>query len=342
MYQHVEAEVFVAIEPLPAEQSDDSLYKIQEDVKKRLSSEWEATSFNCDGAENIFTCYCYDCDKEKHGVSFRLAFNVPSYYEIEHQDGERWTEFNVPDKEKLEEILKDAYAKAVCLEFQLDSQNVTVSMEDITADDETIMEERLYMETHPDDEIIMEENLCMETHAEEICHYSEWVQTTLEKFPEANPEVLEFIETVGSWNTTKDTEYEQSPEHLFSNGLCWYFAKMLQENFGGEVMWHKFYSHIVWLSEDNIAYNAHGVFEDYGEGELLPVSVLSETEQKVFRHIGHFTDEKVLKAQLETCYNVLEYELTHFAPKEQIAATREMIRKTKQESKTAEDKEVLL
>ena len=33
----------------------------------------------------------------------------------------------------------------------------------------------------------------METRSEKFSRYSEWVQATLEKFPGANPEGLEFI-----------------------------------------------------------------------------------------------------------------------------------------------------
>ena len=60
---------------------------------------------------------------------------------------------------------------------------------------------------------------------------------------------------------------------------------MLKEAFGrGEVCWHKGFSHIVWVDDDNTAYDIGGVFYDYGEGDLVPITELGDDVIN-FKHI---------------------------------------------------------
>ena len=154
-----------------------------------------------------------------------------------------------------------------------------------------------------------------------------WVDEQKEKYPEANTEILKFIGKTASWNTDKDTEYKNTPECFFSSGYCYYFAVMLQHLFEGELMWHKFHSHIVFTDKNNVSYDAHGVFDDYADGELLPLDLLSDTDLKLFRHIGEFSEQEVKEGNLETAMNVLEYEIMYGASQNNIEISQNMVNK---------------
>lgn len=102
--------------------------------------------------------------------------------------------------------------------------------------------------------------------------YSDWFYDQVRQFPGVREEVLHFIGSlVTHLNTPESTSCIES---VFSSGYCYYFALMLQHNFGGDIMWHYGYSHIVWLDSDEIAYDIHGVFNDYAEHDLVPVDLL--------------------------------------------------------------------
>lgn len=122
-----------------------------------------------------------------------------------------------------------------------------------------------------------------------------WVNSFTDKYPSSNKQVLEFI-----YRTT-----ERSPEVLsdfFSNGFCYYFAVMLKMNFGGNIKWLKYRSHIVWQDNNGICYDVWGVFDDYDDQELLPIEILGNCLE-LFTHKGEpWTEEKLSeeKAKLES------------------------------------------
>lgn len=88
-------------------------------------------------------------------------------------------------------------------------------------------------------------------------------------------EILSFIENVR----------EHSDEGFFSNGMCYYFAVMLHEAFGGRVCWVQDYGHIVWVDCDKndcfediqecTSYDIYGVYKDYNY--LWPVEYLGKS-----------------------------------------------------------------
>lgn len=99
-----------------------------------------------------------------------------------------------------------------------------------------------------------------------------WIESnTSGFFKEANKDIITFIADILYSNPDSDTIY-----NLFANGYCYYFALMLKNAFNrGTICWHRNYSHIVWVDDDNIAYDINGVFYDY-DNELLPVEILGD------------------------------------------------------------------
>lgn len=147
-----------------------------------------------------------------------------------------------------------------------------------------------------------------------------WVKEILEKYPTARRDVLEFISRAIYQPNSENLEYEHTIEHHYAAGYCYYFAVMLQLNFGGAIKWLKNRSHIVW--EDtftHIVYDCHGVFDDYGPEELVPVTLLGECIE-LFKHGVEYSwsDEDIKQKQLDlqkrinTFEEANGHELTHF------------------------------
>lgn len=110
-----------------------------------------------------------------------------------------------------------------------------------------------------------------------------WIKHTCKKFPSARRDVITFIANILYHS-------EQIPLNidvicnLFGNGYCYYFALMLKDAFGGEIRWHKKYGHIVWYDENEICYDIAGVFTDYRDGDIVPLSELGD-DLKDFKHL---------------------------------------------------------
>lgn len=97
---------------------------------------------------------------------------------------------------------------------------------------------------------------------------TKWIESNTNGiFKDANKDVIQFIANVLYDNTDPDKIYD-----FFANGNCYYFALMLKYAFNrGTICWHRNHGHIVWVDDDNIAYDIGGVFYDYNEKDLLPV-----------------------------------------------------------------------
>lgn len=110
---------------------------------------------------------------------------------------------------------------------------------------------------------------------------TDWVESWITKFPGSRSDVLTFISKI-VWYSINIDEAD-AIYNLFTAGYCYYFAKMLEDAFGGEVCWHKDYSHIVWRDENKICYDIGGIFYDCDEGDIVPISELGD-ELETFRH----------------------------------------------------------
>ena len=95
-----------------------------------------------------------------------------------------------------------------------------------------------------------------------------------------NMNVIKFIDEVASF-PDRDGTINDSIDHLFCAGYCYYFANMLKMAFGGTVCWAQDRGHVVWVDCDDctldelqcaIAYDITGVHEDYER--LWPVEYL--------------------------------------------------------------------
>ncbi len=134
-----------------------------------------------------------------------------------------------------------------------------------------------------------------------------WVEHYLKRYPGSNPKVLGFIFDIVNHQLT--VEGSEAIETLFSSGYCYHFAVILKNLFGGEIMWHKYHGHIVWYESDTqICYDVHGVFIDYTEQDIVPISILGDKGLEGFLHRG---DDKKYSTDEITSYvqaRVNEYE----------------------------------
>lgn len=120
-----------------------------------------------------------------------------------------------------------------------------------------------------------------------------WVNGQLNYFKGSNKNVLTFIANI---LYSRGIENPEIVRGIFAAGYCYYFALMLKDAFGGEICWHKGFSHIVWKdTRDDIVYDIDGVFYDYNEGDIVPISFLRE-ELESFRHRGK---DSILKEEME-------------------------------------------
>lgn len=79
-----------------------------------------------------------------------------------------------------------------------------------------------------------------------------------------NKDVMDFInEFYNRCGENTDAD-KKSIRDQFMIGYCYYFAQILKSAFNrGTVCWVVGESHIVWLDDDGIAYDADGVFNKY-------------------------------------------------------------------------------
>lgn len=103
----------------------------------------------------------------------------------------------------------------------------------------------------------------------------DWVASMQKQFPGSREDVLGFICDFSSRVAIYD---------VFMSGYCYYFAKMLEAAFNrGEVCWSAGRGHIVWVDEDDIAYDVGGVY--YNFEQLVPIEYLGDLIND-FKHMG--------------------------------------------------------
>lgn len=111
----------------------------------------------------------------------------------------------------------------------------------------------------------------------------EWIRcyADQERYPGARSDVIRFIADI-IWHSGENGI--ESICNLFGNGYCYHFAVILKDNFGGQVVWHKNISHILWY--DGIwCYDINGIFDDISPDEIIPAENMGE-QLEVFRHRG--------------------------------------------------------
>lgn len=117
----------------------------------------------------------------------------------------------------------------------------------------------------------------------------EWLDWYKTNRPQCREDVIHFIANILFHDPGK--HHTEEPYYdLFACGYCYYFALMLQHAFGGKMMWHVGYGHIVWVDENDVAYDIGGIFEEASpnDGGLIPVEDLgSQLENFLHRKPGH-------------------------------------------------------
>lgn len=137
---------------------------------------------------------------------------------------------------------------------------------------------------------------------------STMIKKQLERHPNASKEILQFILTILYRN--------EAIANFFAAGYCYYFALMLKDAFGGEILWKKGNSHIVWADTHNepynetkhIVYDIYGVYEDYERGQLVPINNL-KSDLESFRHRGHDFDVQYEVIDYQRKHNLNDYEI---------------------------------
>lgn len=116
----------------------------------------------------------------------------------------------------------------------------------------------------------------------------EWIHGwTTGRFENSNKDVITFISDFLYKKTPHVSDGDSSDViyQLFGCKYCYYFACILKIAFNrGDVCWHKGHGHIVWRDDNGVAYDIGGVFEDYGDGDLIPVETIG-TIVDDFKHL---------------------------------------------------------
>lgn len=135
---------------------------------------------------------------------------------------------------------------------------------------------------------------------------TDWIRDIQRQFPGTREDVLKFIYDIVFHSGEVQTD---AISELFSSGYCYYFALMLKSAFGGQVMWHKYHGHIVWLdTTTDICYDVNGVFVDAGEEDIVPVEILGDIGLESFLHRGNDTKYSTDEVQSYVQPRVNEYE----------------------------------
>lgn len=109
-----------------------------------------------------------------------------------------------------------------------------------------------------------------------------------------NSSVIRFINQFKTLFKELTIEETDTIEKVFRNGYCYYFAIMLKDAFNrGEVCMTIDHTHVVWVDDDNVAYDIHGIFNWYPDtcskynfwnGLLVPVEKIPNYIES-FKHI---------------------------------------------------------
>lgn len=110
----------------------------------------------------------------------------------------------------------------------------------------------------------------------------------------SNPLVMRFINQFKTLFNELTIEEMDVIEKVFRNGYCYYFAIMLKDAFNrGEVCMTYDHKHVVWIDDDNVAYDINGMFgwypdtaikDNYWDGLLIPVEKIPNYISS-FKHI---------------------------------------------------------
>lgn len=109
-----------------------------------------------------------------------------------------------------------------------------------------------------------------------------------------NPLVIRFINQFKTLFNELTIEETDAIEKVFRNGYCYYFAIMLKDAFNrGEVCMTYDCMHVVWIDDDNVAYDINGIFgwyadtsnkDNYWNGLLIPVEKIPNYIES-FKHV---------------------------------------------------------
>lgn len=119
--------------------------------------------------------------------------------------------------------------------------------------------------------------------------FETWLERVKTRHPKANETVLRFIfDFVNSQTSINNNDATTSPADIiynqFANGYCYYFAQMLQIAFKrGEICWAAPLGHIVWVDDNNVAYDISGCNESECQ-YYIPIDMLGDMI-KDFTHI---------------------------------------------------------
>lgn len=125
----------------------------------------------------------------------------------------------------------------------------------------------------------MEQKICLRDYLNDSEECREWIHTLLQEHENADKDALRLIYSLS---------LNDAMCGFFASGYCYYLACMLQELTGkGTVCWHRSHGHILWVDESGCAYDIHGFFKDYNDGDMVPVSTLGELINDIKHYPGY-------------------------------------------------------
>lgn len=116
-------------------------------------------------------------------------------------------------------------------------------------------------------------------------HRELFINSFIEKYPNASKEVLTFI---ANFAFSGSTSRNKTIIDLFINGYCYYFALMLKDAFGGEMVADVENHHILWKDTREgdgygLLYDVCGIYKS--NDHCIPVHDLYESLES-YRHRG--------------------------------------------------------
>lgn len=139
--------------------------------------------------------------------------------------------------------------------------------------------------------------------------FKEWSELVKQYHPKADDTVLKFIfDFLNMQYAPHDTRRSDIIVNgiytQFANGYCYYFAQMLQTAFHrGEICWTAPFGHIVWLDDNNVAYDISGCNDSECQ-YYIPVFMLGD----MLKDFLHIPDDDYNASEQEIANAILEWE----------------------------------
>ena len=108
-----------------------------------------------------------------------------------------------------------------------------------------------------------------------------FINRQLNEFPQASEKIIEFIAKFRYMQSKKESV--EALEYQYLHGYCYYFARMLQDAFGGDLYIVLDKCHIVWSLDGKYFYDITGICNRSINKKL--VKKVTKDQCKIYRKI---------------------------------------------------------